>query len=125
MSNLTNSLEDYLETIYVLSQNSKNVRITDIANKMGLSKASVNRAVNSLKSEMMLIQEKYGKISLTKQGEMLGSNIYTRHNILKKFFHEVLGVSLNNAESDACKSEHILSEETIQKVILYTRKYEN
>lgn len=123
MNNLTSSLEDYLETIYVLQEGGNDVRITDIAREMGLSKPSVNRAVNTLKTELLVEQKRYGKISLTPSGKEAGNEIYIRHNILKRFFSEILGVSSENAEADACKSEHVLSKETIKKIMLYTNNY--
>lgn len=123
MNNLTSSLEDYLETIYVLQEGGNDVRITDIAREMGLSKPSVNRAVNTLKTQLLVEQKRYGKISLTPSGKETGNEIYIRHNILKRFFSEILGVSSENAETDACKSEHVLSKETIKKIMLYTNNY--
>ena len=62
---LTGSLEDYLEVVYIIEQSGKEARLTDIANFLSFSKASVSRAINTLKAENMVLQEKYGKIVLT------------------------------------------------------------
>ncbi len=113
---LTNSLEDYLEVIYIIHKNGKCARITDIANILSYSKASVNQAINALKAENMVMQEKYGKISLTTQGFEVAREIYEKHKILSRFFIEVLGVSPEVGEIDACKAEHILSNETLENI---------
>lgn len=116
MTCLTESLEDYLETIYIISQKNPEVRITDVAEHMSISKPSVNRAVRTLKSENLISHEKYGKITLTKEGIDIAKEIYLRHKILKDFFIKVLNVDPHIAERDACKIEHILSKESMQKV---------
>ncbi len=113
MRYLTSSLEDYLEIIYILKQNNESVGITDIARALSISKPSVNKAVNALKSKEFVFQEKYGKINLTEKGEETAKSIYKKHKILSKFLIEVLDLNSKTAEIDACKIEHILSRETI------------
>lgn len=121
---LTYSLEDYVEIIYMIQQRGELVRITDIANALGFSKASVNRAVNTLKSEDIVIQEKYGKIHLTEKGFKIAKEIYERHKILSKFFREILGVKSDTAELDACRAEHVLSAETLMSIEKFLNKTE-
>ncbi len=116
MRYLTASLEDYLEIIYILKQNSISVGITDIAHALSISKPSVNKAVNALKNKGFVFQEKYGKIDLTAEGEKAAKSIYKKHKILSRFLSEVLGLSSKTAEIDACKIEHILSCETISGI---------
>ena len=113
---LTSSLEDYLEVIYIIHKNGNHARITDIANILSCSKASVNQAMNALKTENLIVQEKYRKISLTPEGIEVAKRIYEKHEILSKFFTEVLGVSPEVGELDACKAEHILSNETLESI---------
>ncbi len=113
---LTSSLEDYLEVIYIIHKNGNHARITDIANILSCSKASVNQAMNALKAENLIMQEKYGKISLTPKGVEVARGIYEKHEILSKFFTKVLGVSPEVGEIDACKAEHILSNETLESI---------
>lgn len=120
MINLTSSLEDYLETIFILQQSGEDVRITDIAKELKISKPSVNRAIKVLKEEFLVEQKRYGKIILTSLGKEKGGQVYTRHKILKSFFMDILGVSDRVSESDACKAEHILSEESINRIMEYT-----
>lgn len=110
---LTYSLEDYIEVIYLIQKKYEVVRLTDVANALSFSKASVNRAMNTLKAENIAIQEKYGKISLTRKGYEIAKKIYEKHRMLSRFFTEVLGVDSQIAEIDACRAEHVLSNETL------------
>ena len=110
---LSGSLEDYLEAVYVIEQSGMKAGVTDIARLLSFSKASVNRAINILKAENLAVQERYGKITLTEKGRKAAKLVYKRHNMLKSFFTDVLKVSAETAEKDACKAEHILSPETL------------
>ena len=116
MECLTASLEDYLEIIYILKQNKGAVGITDIAKAFFISKPSVNKAINTLKIKGYVVQEKYGKIELTKEGLSEAKTIYGRHTTLNRFLTEILKVDSNTAEMDACKLEHVLSKETLSKI---------
>ena len=121
---MSQSLEDYLETIYRLSQSLEEVRITDIAGDLELSKPSVNRAVGALKEQGYVEHEHYGKISLTKEGEEMGKKVYKRHLLLKSFLMNQLGVDRETAEADACRMEHVMSEKTVRHLIEYIRSLE-
>ncbi len=122
MKHLTASLEDYLEVIYILSKNGGNTGITDVSKALSLSEASVNRAVNTLKEENLVTQEKYGKISLTPSGKTAAKTVYSRHKALMDFLIKVLEVNPQTAEDDACKIEHILSTETMKKIMNFKSK---
>lgn len=113
---LTASLEDYLEIIHILRQSMDGVGVTDIAKAMGISKPSVTRAIKSLKNNSLVIQEKYGKIVLTPEGERVAESVYSRHKVLRKFLIEVLKISGGTAEIDACKIEHVISKETLEGI---------
>ena len=116
MSVLTKSSEDYLEAIYELAgEENAPVRSVDIAEKLGVSRPSVNNALNILKKEQMVVQEPYGAVSLTCQGVLYGQSIYDRHKTLFDFLHEVLGVNATTAEEEACEIEHTISEETVRR----------
>ena len=123
MSVLSKSSEDYLEAIYELAgEENKPVRSVDIAEKLGVSRPSVNNALNVLKKEQMVVQEPYGAISLTCQGVLYGQSIYGRHTTLFDFLHKVLGVEPERAEEEACEIEHTISEDTVRRWREYTEK---
>lgn len=108
---LGESLEDYLETLLVLEA-SGHIRCVDVAKMMGVSKPSVNKAMNVLKEKGFVTQQVYGEIHLTEEGRALAKEVYHRHQIVKDFLIHVLGVSEANAEDDACHIEHVISQET-------------
>nr|WP_307992975.1 metal-dependent transcriptional regulator [uncultured Niameybacter sp.] len=113
---LGQSGEDYLETVLELEQLYGVVRSIDIAKKLNVSRPSVNKAINNLKEAGMVTQQSYGDIKLTDLGRKTAKDIIYRHTLIKKFLTYVLGLSPQIAEADACKIEHILSPETIEKL---------
>ena len=108
---LHESAEMYLETIYELSQQQTSVRSIDVAEAMGYSKPSVSRAVGLLKQGGYLLMDKDGSLTLTDTGFALAEKIYERHEILTGLLVR-LGVSPETAAEDACKMEHVISDET-------------
>lgn len=108
---LHESAEMYLETIYVLAQRGS-VRSIDVAEHMGYSKPSVSRAVGILKRDGLLVMEKDGSLTLTEDGKQTAKKIFERHTLLTEFL-EHIGVSKDTASDDACKIEHVISDETI------------
>lgn len=119
---LTKSLEDYLEAILILEKGHDEVRVTDIANFLDISKPSVNKAVKILKDEKLIDFEKYGKIKLTAQGTKIAKDIFFRHQTLKNFLMNDLGIDKETAESEACAIEHVISKESLYKLIEYSKK---
>ena len=122
---LTGSLEDYLEAVYLIEKKKGEVRITDIALFMNLSKPSVNKAVSTLKENGLLEHEKYGAIKLTESGTNLAKEIYFRHETLTKFFIETLDIEPEIAEDEACKIEHIISSQTLGRLVNYMKNCKN
>ncbi|MBR0423340.1 MAG: metal-dependent transcriptional regulator [Clostridia bacterium] len=118
---LTSSLEDYLEIIYILSEKSLKVGITDIAKALTVSKPSAIKAIKILKNEKLVSQEKYGKILLTSEGKKAAMAVYDKHKVISKFLNKVLEISEKTAEIDACKIEHILSKETVNGIKNYLK----
>ena len=112
---LQESGEMYLETIYVLSQSSNHVRSIDVAEHMGYSKPSVSRAMGLLKQGGYLIVDKDGFLTLTDEGNAVAEMIFERHTILSQMFIR-LGVTPEVAAEDACKIEHIISDETFAAI---------
>ncbi len=116
MAKISASSQDYLETILELSEKNQSIRSIDIANLLGVSRASVNKALGVLKSSGLIVQEKYAPIYLTEKGRQEAANVKRRHNVLKRFLTEVLMVNPQTAEVDACKMEHSISWETLNKL---------
>ncbi len=112
---LHESAEMYLETIYVLSDKLGNVRSIDVAEYMGYSKPSVSRAVGILKRDGLLLMAKDGSLTLTDDGRNTAKKIFERHTLLTQFL-EYIGVSKDVASDDACKIEHVISDETITAI---------
>ena len=109
---LHESGEDYLETIYLLTKKSPFVRSVDVANELGFTKASVSRAMRILREEGLIVVGDDGGIKLTKAGSKRAISVYERHTLITDFFSQFLGVNPVTAEKDACKIEHVISEET-------------
>jgi DtxR family transcriptional regulator, Mn-dependent transcriptional regulator len=114
--NLSSSLEDYLEAIYDIKNEENIVRITDISAKLNVEKPSVNTAVEKLKNLNLVIHEKYGDIILTKKGEEEASRVKAKHDILLRFLNDILGITRREANRDACKIEHAISNNTFERL---------
>lgn len=112
---LQESAEMYLETIYLLSRQSSGVRSIDVAERMGYSKPSVSRAVGLLKQGGYVEVDRDGFLSLTADGIAVAEKIFERHTVLSKFLIQ-LGVDEAVAAEDACKIEHIISDETFKAI---------
>ncbi len=108
---LQESGEMYLETIYVLTKNSDGVHAIDVGEYMGYSKPSVSRAIGLLKSGGYVTVDVDGHLGLTEIGAEIAEKIYERHTMLTQFLVS-LGVSPETASEDACKMEHVISDET-------------
>ncbi|MEL3908836.1 MAG: metal-dependent transcriptional regulator [Treponemataceae bacterium] len=118
----TISQEDYLETIYDLSVDGAEVKSVDVARARDVSRASINKAIPGLRDGGFIEQEPYGKITLTKKGLNLAKEIRKRHDIIKSFLEDVLGVVPAVAEEEACKIEHVVSADTIKKLCAFINK---
>ena len=116
--------EMYLETIYVLTERSANVRSIDVAEHMGYSKPSVSRAVSLLKQGGYLIMAADGTLSLTDDGKNAARKIFERHNVLSSFL-ALIGVDDEVAAKDACKIEHVVSDETILAIKNFVENNKN
>ncbi len=120
MEKVSMSHENYLEAIVMLGgSQTQSVRSVDVAEKMGVSKASVSKAVNSLKSAGMLEQPYYGDITLTEDGYRYGCSVLKRHKMLTRFLIEKIGISEEAAEEEACQMEHAISDDSFRKWMLY------
>lgn len=119
---LQESGEMYLETIYVLSQKSSEVRAIDVGEYMGFSKPSVSRALGLLREEGLVKNDADGFLKLTKAGEIHAKRIYERHTVLTKLFID-LGVDEKIATEDACRIEHYISDETFDAIKEHIKRF--
>lgn len=111
----------YLETIYVLSRQKPCVRAIDVSEYMGFSKPSVSRAVGLLKDAGLLFVDPHGALILSDEGLKVAQKIYERHTILASFLQS-LGVDKKNADDDACKIEHHISDITFNAIKNFVEK---
>jgi Mn-dependent DtxR family transcriptional regulator len=111
---ITPSLEDYIEVIYSLGEARDPVRLTDISSALEVTKASVSRAVRTLKEEGLIEHERYGTLMLTPLGLSKAKEIAYRHQLFKRFLLETLGLPEEIAELDACRIEHVVSPQTVK-----------
>ena len=110
--------EMYLETIYILSQQSPNVRSIDVADFMGYSKPSVSRAIRVLKKDGLVEMDESSHLTLTETGKKRAKKIYERHTVLSQLLISI-GVDEKTAVEDACRVEHYISDKTFAAIKKY------
>lgn len=108
--------ENYLETILILQSKNGSVRSIDIANELDYTKASISRAMSILKKEGYIIMEEGGSIHLTDLGYQMATQIYERHRLLTEYLVKALEVEEETAVADACRMEHVISQESFHKI---------
>lgn len=122
MKSLTKANEDYLEAILCLEKDGcSSVKSIDIANHLSVSKPAVSKATNELKEMGLIEKNHYGAISLTNKGRVAAKRVYEKHKIIFTFLKNI-GISEENAEIDCCKIEHIISNETLEKMDDFNKK---
>ena len=131
MENLSIAMQNYLETIFDLSRlstsalsnpsspQSAGVRVSDIATRLDVSKASVNNAINVLARLGLVSNEKYQEIYMTGLGEETAALLEGKHKIIKTLFTDIIGIPEKTADEDACAIEHIISHEAVQQIHEY------
>lgn len=119
---LQESGENYLETILVLEKRNGIARSVDVANELNFSKPSVSRAVSILKSAGYLKIGAINQLLLTESGREIAEKIYERHCLLEEYLIQ-LGVEQKVAAIDACRIEHVISDETFQKIKFQVEQY--
>ncbi|MFC1634333.1 metal-dependent transcriptional regulator [Planctomycetota bacterium] len=117
--NLSSSLEDYLEAIFNLSSESNIARSKDIAKILGVSRSSVTGALRVLKKKGLANYKPYDYVTLTESGQTAAAQIVRKHNILKAFFINILGIEPDLAQQAACKAEHALGPEIIARLLCF------
>lgn len=122
--NITSGLEDYLEEIYIAQINHKPLKGAELARKLNISRASVSEALARLVEKKLITYSSYEAISLTKNGISEAKKVYEKHHILKNFFEKVLEIPSDEAGENACKIEHIVSQNILDRMTEFTKFYQ-
>ena len=122
---LSPSLEDYLESIWIIGTEKKVVRVKDIEKYLNVRTSSVIGALKSLADKDLVIPEKYRYVELTETGIKKSKEIYKRHKILTEFFTKVLNIEKKSAMKDACKIEHHINPETVKRLNFFMEFIKN
>ncbi len=112
---ISSSAEDYLEAVYLLKDKKEKVGNSDIASFLEITLPSVTEMLKKLRKKSLVNYKKYGKISLTPKGEKIAKEVSSRHKDLASFL-KLLGVNEESAQLDACKIEHIVGKNTMNKL---------
>jgi Mn-dependent DtxR family transcriptional regulator len=123
VKNMYESGEMYLETILVLKKRNGQVRSIDIARELNFSKPSVSRAIGILKDDGYILVDDSGYIELTEKGKTKAKDIYEKHKVLTTFLTDIIKVSPKIAEEDACRIEHVISDETFRGIKRFLEDY--
>ena len=121
---LRESGQMYLEAIYVLSQKNENIRAIDVGAYLGYSKPSVSRAVGILKRHDYIVVDDDGFIVMTQKGKDSAEKLYERHTVLTKMLM-ALGIDEKTATEDACRMEHVISDQSFDAIKKHYNDYKN
>ena len=116
---LSESLEDYLETILALQTRKTVARSKDIAAKLNIKRGSVTGMLKKLASQNLINYEPYGYVTLTPEGEKIAQKIAHRHTVLKDFLFRILEVDEERADETACRMEHAMDTHTFKKFVAF------
>jgi DtxR family Mn-dependent transcriptional regulator len=116
---LSASLEDYLEAILNLAGGAEGARSKDVADALGVAKSSVTGALQLLRERRLVNYEPYGRVTLTRRGRTMAEEVARKHDILRSFFMNVLGVEAEAAQKAACRAEHALGQEIIGRLVSF------
>lgn len=116
---LSSALEDYLEAILELSRGGARVRVKDIAARVGVHKSTVTAALHSLAAKNMVVYAPYESAVLTSTGADLAREIAHRHGIFRRFLRDVLGLSPERADANACRLEHAMDRACMERLLCF------
>lgn len=119
---ISKSQEEYLKTIYIIQKQDSQPRVTDIAEKMNCTKASVNKSLKILTEQKLIDYEPYGKIKLTEEGVKLAKKSLEANDIVYLFLKEILGEEKNIAEDEAKEMKMVMKDTTINKLAKYVHQ---
>lgn len=121
VKNLSSGLEDYVEAIYVAYLNDKLLKGAELARQLNISRASVSEALSKLVAKNLIKYNSYEAISITKEGIEEAKKVYEKHHTLEQFFETVLGINKSEANENACKIEHIISQNVLSEMQKFTK----
>jgi DtxR family Mn-dependent transcriptional regulator len=113
---ITARIEDYLEEVFLLECTGHEITVTDLAERLGITKGTVTATVQKLVDAGLLKHERYGSLHLTRDGRQKGLMVYRRHEGLRAFFHELLGVDRDRSSEMACSMEHYMDTVTDERL---------
>lgn len=122
---LSASLEDYLEVIYETINEKQGVKAIDISRRLGVGRSSVSDALKTLANKKLVNYGRYDVLSLTAEGEKIAKQVIVKHSILYDFFTNVLNLSPYEANENACRIEHVISEDAFEGFVNFMKKNEN
>lgn len=120
---LSSGLEDYIECIYNQINETGNVKAIDISKILDVSRASVTDALHRLAEKEYIHHERYGTIEITQKGIQKAQEIIDKHTILTSFFEKVLSLSKEEASENACRIEHVITQNAFEKLKKYTTSF--
>ncbi len=116
MSNLSASLEDYLEIICNSLESNESVKAVELAKKLNVSRASVSEALSKLSEKNLIVNEGHKGISITNEGLKKAQEVILKHKTLTSFFENILGLDNSTSEESACKIEHVISDDVFNRI---------
>lgn len=119
---ISKALEEYIKTMHVLQMQKGEIRVTDIAEKMNCSKASVTKSLNLLKERRLVEYEAYGKITLSKEAEEIAQKKLEAYDIVYLFFNQMLEMPEDEARQEAEKVKSVISDDTLNRLVKYLHK---
>lgn len=122
-SGLSASLEDYLEAILHLERESRVARVSEIAELLNVSRPSVTGALKSLTSRGLVLHARYGHVTLTQAGGTIARDVERRHIGIRDFLTCVLDIPFDQAETAACRMEHVLDAEVLARFVSYVDEH--
>lgn len=117
--NISESNEMYLETIFILEGEHGHAHVADIAEKMGVTKPSVTKAMDLFKKQKLINQEAYGPVTLTEKGKDVSKHIYRKHRLITRYLEKSLALSPDEASENACRMEHSITEGMLEAIEIY------
>lgn len=121
---VSSSHEDYLEAIYEIFNEKQGVKAIEISRRLGVGRSSVTDALKALSEKKLVNYGRYDVISLTEEGKKLAEGVIAKHAVLYDFFINVLGLSSEEANKNACRVEHVISEEALNGFVKFMKENE-